>query len=66
MTQEEKRREREQNEVEHIWGGMSDEQRQKVKKGDYSDLVKQSGLTEERLRTILARAEKRPPEGHAE
>ena len=57
MTQEEKRREREQNLVEHILGGMSEEQRQKVKKGDYSELVEQNGLTEPRLRTIISKIE---------
>ena len=54
---EEERRQKEQNLVEHIWGDMSEEQRQKVKKGDYSDLVEQSGLTEPRLRTIVSKRE---------
>lgn len=55
MTSEEERREREQNQVEHIWGEMSEEQRQKVKHGDYSDLVKRSGLPEPRLRSIVSK-----------
>ena len=54
---EEERRQKEQNLVEHIWGNMSEEQRQKVKKRDYSDLVEQSGLTEPRLRTIVSKRE---------
>ncbi len=57
MTQEEKRRKREQNLVENIWGGMSEEQRQKVKNGGYSELVEQSGLPEPRLKTIVSKIE---------